>query len=328
VCDHVIGTGLPDPKTCRTFPAAKMNPTHGQPQVRDGQVYMYATAGLKTAVHFPKDGEYAFIVRGKGTPVAGVYPQIAIAIDGRRVGSITTAGTEWGEYFLTAQVPKKGSHEISLAFVNDAWDPDKGEDRNVTLDWLRVGPVPAMKAKRLLNPPALVKMPLGKGVILFDQVRWDKRPGDEKAGRYLSNLLTNLGCDFRSPVGGVTIQSTHLKPKGELRLWRSQGGVLSMGTNGTVATRIRFAKPRRYRFAVRAWGTQAAGEFPNIAVSIDGKKTGDLPLRRPGWHTVRLDAHVAAGEHEVALSFTNDYYDKAQDPPADRNLRIAALRID
>jgi len=54
---------------------------------------------------------------------------------------------------------------------------------------------------------------------------------------------------------------------------------------------------------------------------------GDAFLRRPGWHTVRLEAEVAEGEHEVGLSFTNDFYDAKTEPPADRNLRIAELAI-
>jgi len=326
VCDHVIGAGLPDPRVCRTFEAERMAVAHGSPSLRDDQVYMHATAGVKTAVDFPKGGEYAFIVRGKGTPVAGVYPQIAISIDGKRCGSVTTAGEEWGEYFLTADV-KKAKHEVTLAFVNDAYAPERNEDRNVALDLLRVGPVAPMKAQRLLNPPALVKLALGKGTILLDQIRWDKRPGDPKAMRYLSCLLTNLGCDFRSPMMGLTLTADAFKPKEGVRLATVRNGVAYMGTNGTIATRVRFAKARRYEFAVRVSGSEAGGAFPNIAVSIDGRKVGDVTLRRETWHTLRLEADVPEGEHEIGLAFTNDYYDDTQTPPADRNVRIASLEI-
>jgi hypothetical protein len=342
VCDHVILGGLPDPKICQTYEAEKMTIAEGKPEVRGGEVHMYTYASIKTAIEFPKEGEYAFVVRGKGTAVGGVYPQIAVSVAGRPVGSVSTAGEEWGEYFLTAEVAA-GKHEVSLAFVNDAWDPEKGEDRNVTLDWLRVGPVPPMEAERLLNPPALVRLTLGEraGFVILDQVRWDKRPGDERAMRYLSNILTNLNCDFRSPVGVLTLSGDAFKPKGELRLAEWREGVVYMGTNGTIAARVRFAKSRRpstgsgrpepaegrYEFAIRVEGTQAGGEFPNVALSVDGKKVGDAFLRRPGWHTVRLAADVAEGEHEVGLSFTNDFYDPKTDPPADRNLRVGHLQI-
>jgi len=59
----------------------------------------------------------------------------------------------------------------------------------------------------------------------------------------------------------------------------------------------------------KASGTEAAGEFPNIALSIDGKTVGNLSLWKPTWQTLRLETEVAAGQHEVALSFTNDFYD-------------------
>ena len=326
VCDHVIGTGRPEAKACRTFEAEKMAVDHGSPSLREREAYLHATAGLKSTVDFAETGEYAFIVRGRGTPVAGVYPQIAVSIDGKRRGSVTTAGEDWGEYFLTARVGK-GKHAVTLAFVNDAYAPERNEDRNVALDWLRVGPVPAMKAKRLLNPPALVKMQLGKGTILLDQIRWDKRPGDARAMRYLSCLLTNLDCDFRSPMLGVTLSADAFKPKEGVRLATVRNGVAYMGTNGTIAARVRFAKARRYEFAIRASGSKAGGAFPNIAVSIDGTKLGDVSLRREAWHTVGLEADVAAGEHEVGLAFTNDYYDDTQTPSADRNLRIVGLEI-
>ena len=258
--------------------------------------------------------------------MAGVYPQIAIAVDGTRRGSVTAAGEEWGEYFLTTRVGK-GRHKVVLAFVNDAYAPEKGEDRNVGLDWLQVGPVAPMKAKRLLNPPALVKLELGKGVVLLDQIRWDKRPGGPAAMRYLSCLLTNLGCDFHSPMTGVALSADALKPKEGVRLATVRDGVAYLGTSGTIATRVRFAKARRYAFAIRASGSEAKGELPNVDLTIDGKKIGNVTLRRETWHTIRLEADVPAGEHEVGLAFTNDYYDATQDPPIDRNLRIGSLEI-
>ena len=172
VSDHVFLGKLPEPAACRIIQAEKMTRGYGQPELRDGEVHMYANASITTAVDFPAAGEYAFIVRGSGTPVAGVYPQVAISIDGQRRCSVVIAGEQPGEYVATARV-SAGRHEVALAFVNDAWAPERGEDRNVSLDWLRVGPVPAMKSKRLLNPAVLVRADLGQGFILLDQVRWD-----------------------------------------------------------------------------------------------------------------------------------------------------------
>jgi hypothetical protein len=45
-------------------------------------------------------------------------------------------------------------------------------------------------------PGLLVSSPLGRGLWVLDQVRWEKPGGNEaKAKRYLATLLTNLGCE-------------------------------------------------------------------------------------------------------------------------------------
>jgi hypothetical protein len=284
---------------------------------------MGSTASIRTKLSFPKTGDYALAVRGKGTPLGGVYPQIRFSIDGKSCGSITTDGRDWSTYSISARL-EKGEHEVELAFVNDAYDPKKGEDRNVWLDKLICGPTPSLKSKRLLSPAALVKVPLGKGFYLLDQVQWTQAGANsERAERYISNLLTNLGCDFGDQAGAVVVPGVKMTPEPGLKLFRTDKGVAGLGANGTVSVTVRFAKTRKYQFAVRASGTEAAGEFPNIALSMDGKKIGDLSLRKAGWQTLRLETDVTEGEHKVGLSFTNDYYR----PPEDRNLKIERLEI-
>ena len=200
--------------------------------------------------------------------------------------------------------------------------PGEGEDRNTWVDKVTYGPAPAMRSKRLLSPAALVRVPLGKGFYLLDQVRWTDSTS-EKAGRYISNILTNLSCEFGPRAGATVIAGDQMQPEQGTRLFRRQAGALRLGTNGTVYALVHFAKTRTYHFAVSASGTEAGGEFPNIDVSIDGAKIGSAMLARPGWQTLRLAAEVSAGEHKVQLSFTNDFYD----PPADRNLAIDRVEI-
>lgn len=322
VARYVIVAGLPDPCQTTIVEAESMTLASGEASFNKEDVYFWIAGSLTKQLDFPQSGEYTFLIRGRGTPVADVYPQIELRIDGRRCGSITTDGRQWGEYALSAFVPK-GSHEVAMAFVNDAWDPDKGEDRNVSLDRLSYAPTPALRSKRLLSPAALVKVPLGKGYYLLDQVAWDQGSGGEKAARYLSCLLTNLGCDFESPSGVLRIAADQMEPDQKTSLFVRRDGMASLGTNGTIACTVRFAQSRAYRFAIRASGTEAGGEYPNIALSIDGKPVGNVSLRRPDWQVLRLEAEVPAGEHRVGLSFTNDYYD----PPADRNLVVGELSI-
>jgi hypothetical protein len=296
-----------------------MNPVHGEPSMQGDHVRMHRNGAIKVAFDNANDVRTVFIVRGKGTPVTGAYPRIAVDVNGERVGTLVMADEDWGEYCLVTRLDL-GRHEVVLSFINDAWDPETGEDRNVVLDWLRIGRARRSRRTPSLDPPAFVDVHDGPHV---DQIRWDKRPGHPKANRYLIDLLMNFGCEFRSAVDGVTFPASALRPAPGTKLWRLRDDALSLATNGTVTTRVRFAKARRHEFAIRAWGTAAAGEFPKIALSIDGREVGEATLRRAGWHTVRLEAQVAAGEHEVGLSFTNDLYN----PPEDRNLRIRELHV-
>lgn len=323
VCRYVISGGLPDPKQCMTVEAESMTVDEGHPKLGEADVYMGSTAAIKKTIDVPETGDYSIAVRGRGTPLGGVYPQIRISLDTKRCGSITTDGEDWGTYAIVTHAAK-GEHELKLAFVNDAWAPEEGEDRNAWIDKVIYGATPAMKSNRLLSPAALVKVPLGKGFYLLDQVKWaGAASGSEKAGRYISNILSNLNCEFRARSGGIVITGDKMMPEKGTRLFRTQAGVASLGTNGTIYATVHFAKTGEYEFAIRASGTEAAGEFPNIEVSIDAKRIGSVTLSRPGWQILRLEAEVSEGEHKVGLSFTNDFYD----PPADRNLKIGHLEI-
>jgi hypothetical protein len=323
VADYAITAGKPDPAHCVVVEAESMETESGEPRFEEKSVYLWHTASIRNRITLPRSGRYTFMVRGRGTPCAGVYPRIEVSVDRRRVGSLTTEGDAWETYYVAANLPG-GEHVLRLAFVNDAHDPATGEDRNVRLDRVAYGPTPPLQSKPLLEPAVLVKVPLGKGFVLVDQVRWaedDSNP--EKASRYISNLLTNLGCPFGARSAGVTIAAATMEPEDDFRFTRHDDGVAYLGSNGTISGRVRFAASGEYEFVVEASGSEAEGEFPNVRVALDHEPIGDLQLEGPGWHLLRLQTPVAEGEHEVSLSFTNDYYD----PPADRNLRIRSLMI-
>ena len=323
LADYVIVAGKPDPAHLTVVEAESMEAESGDPRFDDESVSMWRTGAIRTKVEFPRSGRYAFLIRGSGTSCGGVYPQVELSIDGRPCGSVFTESTSPETYLLTAPVAE-GERILGLAFVNDAHDPDTGEDRNVRLDRVAYGPVPSLESKPLVEPAVLVKVPLGKGFVLVDQVAWtEEERNAEKADRYASTLLTNLGCRFGARARGITIPPATMKPKRDFRFTPQDDGAAYLGSNGTIACRVRFAAAGKYEFVVRASGTEAGGAFPNVRVDLDDRPLGDLQLDKPGWHALRLEAPVAEGEHEVSLSFTNDFYD----PPADRNLRVRSLMI-
>jgi hypothetical protein len=324
VCTWTLVPAMPGGQKCTTIEAVSMEPSDGKPTFGKQSVAMNTNGSIRKRVDFPQSGEYAFGIHGRGTPMGGAYPQIALAIDGRPAGSITMEGGQWNTYNLSAAV-EKGTHEVSLAFTNDAYDPVTREDRNSWLDRLVYAPLPPARFQRLLRPAALVKVPCGAGFCLIDQVNWDReRATNDRAARYVSNLLVNLGCDFHGSLSGVTVPGDKLLPERGLKLHHSnRDGLAYVGTNGTVAASLRFATAGRYELALRAQGTELDGIYPHLDVLLDGRRVGEMQLTAAGWQVLRLPVDIPVGEHTIGLRFTNDEYR----PPADRNLTIAWLRV-
>lgn len=106
--------------------------------VRDAQLWQetsegisFATNGtLETDVEFASSGRYGLAVRAAGTPMAGVYPLIEVLLDGRRIGEVQLTSGNWRSYRLTLRA-SAGVHRLTLAYVNDAWQPP--EDRNLAV---------------------------------------------------------------------------------------------------------------------------------------------------------------------------------------------------
>ena len=285
-------------------------------------MFMGATATVEAEMDVAAGGRHALGVLMKGTPLGGIYPFVDVLVDGRRRATLVTEGKDWAVSWCSLPL-EAGRHRVGLCFANDEYDPTTREDRNVWIKQLQTTPTADLKSAELLTPAALVKGSLGKGLVLIDQVRWDADIGADKASRYSANLLANLGVDIGSPNPSVRIAGDRFSPARKSRGISFREGKAYLGANGTVVARLTFARSARYLFRIRASGTPADGQLPNVALSIDGKRVGDATLARTTWHTLSLEAEVSAGAHEIGLSLTNDLYR----PPEDRNLTIDWLEV-
>ena len=323
ICSRSLTVGLPDAASCRAVEAESMKVVEGAGRAAGDHVSMHSYGQIETSLDILTTGEYAVFLRGKGTALEGIYPRIRVTVDGRFAGNLTLESEDWN-YGATVIRLDKGERRVALAFVNDKWDPETREDRNAWLDKLLIGPTRPTAARRLLSPAALVVIPLGKGRLIIDQVNWHTETFDgEKAQRYISTLLTNLGVPFGSPVSGVTITGAQLVPAKGVKLYRSEDGVASLAANGTLFLDLEAAREGRYELVVNAQGTPAAGVYPIIRVDAGDKPIGDLQLRRGGWCALRTILDLPKGGNRIGLSFTNDFYD----PPEDRNLRIRSVTV-
>jgi len=286
-----------------------------------GSVGLFTNGVLRGRIEVAEAGWHLVSLRARGTPALGVYPRLEVRVGDAPVASATVPSEEWSVIALLVELPA-GSPNLSVAFTNDA--QIGGEDRNVWIEWVEWAPV-ALEPSDLrfhTQPGLLVSLPAGRGHWIVDQVRWDRPRGNEQqAARYLSTLLTNLGCEFHY-TGGVAIGAEAMTVA-DCQIWHRQNGSLYLGTNGLVEAEVEFAREGRYTLLISAHGTPLGGVYPRVEVSVDGELVGAVDLTTGNRRTYSLTAPVAAGLRRIGLAFVND----AWDPPEDRNLALHGLTV-
>ncbi len=101
-------------------------------------------------------------VVARGTPVNGVYPLMAVRVDGEVVGTYNVNTTVFSGYRLAVNVAAVANHNIDVVFTNDGYAPP--EDRNLIIQSLRVG------ATTFLPGNVGVTYDRGAGAAAFDGV--------------------------------------------------------------------------------------------------------------------------------------------------------------
>lgn len=284
-------------------------------------VELFTNAELRSKVSFPRGSWYEIAVRARGTRALGAWPRLELRVDGVSIASAGVPAEDWTTVTMLARVAG-GTHDIGLAFTNDAWTGT--EDRNVWIEWMAWQPVELKETpmRFYTEPGVLASIRAGRGTWVIDQVKWDDAGvNGGQAERYLASLLTNLGCQFEL-AGGVTISGAAMAVR-DCDLWNREGSSVALATNGSLDCEVEFARAGRYTLAIFAGGTPAAGVFPRIEVAVDGVAAGAVQLTSGGMRAYRLTTEVGAGKHRITLSYTND----AWAPPEDRNLVVGGLTI-
>ncbi len=293
-------------------------------KLADGSgVGIYANGSARTRLSLASGGLYPVTVRAAGTPFQGQYPIIGIRAAGREVARIGVTGSGTAAYTALAALPA-GPTDLELVFDNDA--SGHGEDRNLTLASVTVGRTPwdPQGFDLLTLPTALVTATSRGARIVLDGIRWDAAPGNEdRAGRFASALLANLGMPFRTPAGDIdSVALPGFVPIGVFKYFSSSATELRFGDNGAAEAPFRCLTAGRYRIVVRGSGSAVADEYPRLRVSIDGRPAGELELRSESPQEFSGDmVDLSAGDHRLRIEFFNDAYD----PPHDRNLLLHAI---
>ncbi|MCS6862328.1 MAG: hypothetical protein NZT92_18655, partial [Abditibacteriales bacterium] len=200
------------------------------------------------------------------------------------------------------------------------------EDRNLFVDkfvWARdTGEV---NVENLTVPAALVRLPVGKGHLILNAIRWDAAGRNQRrAQRFISSLLSALGAGFRGQAQTSVVEAERMTPQPNLPWFRREADHVYMGTSGYVEGRVHVAAAGRYRVWLWARGTPADDEYPIVALELNSKEIGRVECASDDWSPHLLTVELPAGEFILRLRFTNDRFS----PTGDRNVWIDRLEFE
>ncbi len=266
-------TPVPEVGDCIEIPLSSFRVVEGELVfVRRTQVEMY-TNGRVSANISAEEGYYAVVIEARGTPFGGEYPVMQVSLNGELASSFTVGG-EWRNYTVIARLD--GRIELSIAFVNDAWEPG-GEDRNLYIRRVWLGKANPSNLTCLAKPCVLAVVPVGRGLVVIDQIPWAeeilkaKSENVDRALRLACRLLTALGVRLKTTLHAVLTPRDFEVTAAVYHVDR----VLALYSEGVGTASIEVPKNGAYKIIVAARGDPAAGEAPIMEVAVDDETLGD-----------------------------------------------------
>ncbi len=155
------------------------------------------------------------------------------------------------------------------------------------------------------------------------------------AGNYVLRLTASDGTASVSDNVVMTVQPgvVPVVPvilESEAMLTKTTGTRTTSGwliwTNGYLGQEVKFPGPaaRPYTIKVIARGDVAAGVWPNMQVRIDQRAVASVSVTSSSWTTYTVTTEIAEGTHQLAVVFTNDFY---QAGVGNRNLEVDTVQV-
>jgi len=102
-------------------------------------------------VRIQETGTYTVVVRGYGSSLEGIWPLMALSVDGLSRETVTVNSIELKDYSFQVKL-SSGVHLIGAAFLNDAYNPGV-EDRNLYVDKFEIRPALGLVEPTLASEP-------------------------------------------------------------------------------------------------------------------------------------------------------------------------------
>jgi hypothetical protein len=201
VCRLLTGLGgacqLPNSLTIEA--EAMTNVNVSAYSVSGGITWLNSNGRIESQVRVTTAGNYTFEVFAGGTTAQGVYPQVAITVNGGNRATWFLTSTNMTRYAFTIYLGI-GTYNLGLAFLNDAWVPP--EDRNAAFDRLTLTPDTSFRIVNWSADPS----------SQWFSVQWECVPFKP----YEVQICTNL-------AGGPWQAATNFTVSGNIESWTDTG---------------------------------------------------------------------------------------------------------
>ncbi len=97
---------------------------------------MYWTGTMYCLIDLPK-GEFSIKIQAKGEQTDNIWPYMIVELDGEEIGDSFVDSPDWVEYSFAVDT-NGGQKVLSITFVNDGSNTDKGEDRNLYIGDVKI----------------------------------------------------------------------------------------------------------------------------------------------------------------------------------------------
>jgi len=102
------------------------------------------------------------------------------------------------------------------------------------------------------------------------------------------------------------------------------GGYWNLWANGKIYKNVNFPTSQNYDFKIRAMGSYANNIWPNMKLKVGSSTIGSTTVASSSFRDYNFSSNISSGNQEVAIYFTNDYYNP---PNEDRNLFLDKITI-
>ena len=191
--------------------------------------------------------------------------------------------------------------------------------------WLDQGTTVKRRSSPVWQIATLAALCIVLGAILV----WNKRAADRRDSEHATQIeamekrIEALNAVAASPPVAAPLETFKQRVANPYNV--ATAAKLGFWSPGRFDGSIRVAETGDYDVLITASCTEAKGEMAKFRLTLDDKLLADVLLNSTRQQEYPVSAHLDAGEHQLGIEFTNDFYDK--ETREDRNLFVHHIAL-